>query len=325
MSSKPLNNPSQGLDPRFQKPEGWSTGFFSNPSTGHRLSYSYALHPTAVAAAVVTPGITEFSEKYFETARDLYARGFHVFFMNWYYQGRSGRFADNPQKRHSDGFDTDISDLHAYIHQIVRGACPQGALVLLAHSTGGNVGLRYLLDHPGVFRAAAFSAPLLGVHGLDWLPLQAWYCISTLLKPWHSAYVPGGGDWDASVRTADAQDKFSGDPVRAALHNYWCIQEPQVQCGSPTLGWLHHAFASMLVLHRAGAVEKISIPCMLAAAGKDTIVDSNAVVGIARRIPGARLVYLEDSRHEILMERDGIRNRFWGEFDKMLEESGALR
>jgi lysophospholipase len=282
------------------------------------------LHPAARGTVVLTPGIIEFSEKYFETARDLFHRGFNVFFMNWFYQGRSGRFSPNPQKRHSDGFDADIADLDAYIHQIVKAASPDRPLILLAHSTGGNIGLRYCLDHPGVFRAAAFSAPLLGVHGLGWLPLRVWHWISGLLSPFHTAYVPGGTDWSAQTRTADKNDRFSSDPVRAAVHNAWCLQEPQVQCGSPTLGWLHHAFASMLVLHGRGAAEKITLPCMVAVAGGDVIVDTPAAVRVARRMPKARLLFLEGARHEILMERDDIRSRFLYEFDKMLEENSIL-
>ena len=60
------------------------------------------------------------------------------------------------------------------------------------------------------------------------------------------------------------------------------------------------------------------IPLLLVAAGDDRIVSSPSIEQFTSRLKiGARVV-LAGSRHEILQERDEIRQRFWAAFDAYL-------
>ena len=45
-------------------------------------------------------------------------------------------------------------------------------------------------------------------------------------------------------------------------------------------------------------------------AGRERVVDNAAAQEFSRRVPGVSLVYIQDSLHEILMERDVIRQEF---------------
>src|ERR1700741_4259123 len=58
------------------------------------------------------PGRAEFIEKYFETVRDLRARGFAVAMIDWRGQGGSHRLLSNPRKgyvrRYAD-YDIDLA------------------------------------------------------------------------------------------------------------------------------------------------------------------------------------------------------------------------
>jgi alpha-beta hydrolase superfamily lysophospholipase len=160
------------LPPRFLPPAGWQDGVFQN--NGHELVYGYALpEQTPKSAVVILAGRSEFREKYFETMHDLLARGYGVFIMDWYGQGRSERMSGNSRKDWNIPYETHLSDLNEFIQHHVRPRlAPHTPLHMLAHSMGGNIGLRYLIDSPDEFGMAAVSAPLLGLKLVRFLPLS---------------------------------------------------------------------------------------------------------------------------------------------------------
>ncbi|MBK8545664.1 MAG: alpha/beta hydrolase [Caulobacteraceae bacterium] len=65
----------------------------------------------ARGSVIVAPGRTEFIEKYFEVIRELQARGFAVFCIDWRGQGLSGREVENSLKGHLVSFDDPVNDL----------------------------------------------------------------------------------------------------------------------------------------------------------------------------------------------------------------------
>ena len=61
--------------------------------------------------------------------------------------------------------------------------------------------------------------------------------------------------------------------------------------------------------------EAIPQPVLVCGAGKDRIVLTEAEKQFAARLPRGEYVEFADSEHEILMENDSIRARFWAAFD----------
>src|SRR5438445_8387868 len=61
------------------------------------------------------PGRAEFIEKYFETVRDLRARGFAVAALDWRGQGMSQRALRNPRKGYVRSFSQYQIDLEAFL------------------------------------------------------------------------------------------------------------------------------------------------------------------------------------------------------------------
>ena len=51
------------------------------------------------------------------------------------------------------------------------------------------------------------------------------------------------------------------------------------------------------------------------AAGDDQVVSSEAIEELAARLRAGAQLVLRGSRHEILQERDAIREQFWAAFD----------
>src|SRR5262249_39936504 len=86
-------------------------------------------------------GRTEFIEKYFETVRELRARGFAVATFDWRGQGRSERALSDPFKGHVGDFSEYELDVDVFMNQVVLPDCPP-PLFAIAHSMGGAVMMR---------------------------------------------------------------------------------------------------------------------------------------------------------------------------------------
>lgn len=311
------------LEERFLAPMGWKTDDFFNEDTNHHLHFGYASPDTNSSKGVIVmlQGLQEFSEKYYETARFFLQKGYAFIVLEWQYQGRSGRLKSNPHKRHSDGFETDIDDLKIFVEEHVKQLFPDLPLHMLAHSTGGNIGLRYLSDYNNDFNTASLSAPLLGIYGLTNLSERFVMRLIKLLNNFPKAYVPGGGDWKASERKSDGTDKFSSDPARDAITNAWYKADPSLQGGSPTIKWLYEAYRSMDILKRKA--HKITTPCLFGIAENDTIVCSKTSRDFAEKIPSAIILDLENAKHEILMETDAIRDLFLNSAISLIEKHSS--
>lgn len=322
--------PQPPLDPRFQQPAGWQWHFFTN-AQGRQLRFGAATpeggKPDAIV--IVLQGLSEFGEKYFETARDLLGRNLSVWIMDWQGQGLSQRQLANPQKRHSFSFEDDIADLHDFIKNHVRPAAaragvPDAPLVMLGHSMGSNIGLRYLSRHPGVFTCAALSAPMIGISGLDFAPPWARLPLTTLFSAVApNAYIFGGGEWTAESRANPGQNIFSTDPVRDKVHNAWCLHDPRLQVGNVTFSWLHQANRSCTVLQKPNIMRNIKTPTMIALAGEEKLVNNDVARAALRHMPNAKILELTQAKHEILMERDENRDQFLKEFDDLLRRVGV--
>ncbi len=316
------------LTERFLAPAGWRTHDFTNPDTGRKLHYG-SVAPQGVpprAAVVCLGGLSEFAEKYYEVAHDMLGRGYAFWFMDWHYQGHSGRLEKFPQRRHSDGFAKDISDFDRFICDYVKPSAvhPQTGripLIMLGHSMGGNIGLQYLSRFPGIFDAAAFSAPFLGIHDFKW-PMRALAAaVKTILPLVGKNYVFGGRDWHETMRKSDGTDIFSSHPVRDSLHNAWSKADPTLQVGNVTFGWVIEALTSCAQLNGTDAARRIDIPVLIAMAGQEKIVDNNCIAAFAKNLPHGTLLEIPDAHHEIIMETDECRNMFFNAFDKMVEEN----
>lgn len=165
------------LEERFLPPENWQVGDFTNPDTNHKIHYSFALIQNPKGSVLCLPGLSEFGEKYIETARFFNTQGYNFFVLDWAYQGHSCRLREEPQKRHSDGYDTDISDLDYFIHHIIK---TNTKLYMLGHSMGGHIALRYLATQEHKIQAASVIAPMLGIKSIRYFPTSFRFLLTSM-------------------------------------------------------------------------------------------------------------------------------------------------
>jgi lysophospholipase len=267
---------------------------------------------------VLLTGQTEFIEKYFEVISELNDRGFVVASFDWRGQGGSARALSDPLKAHVGDFAEYDDDLVSFMDLVVAPISTAAPLVL-AHSMGGHVALRALHDRPGQFRAAVLSAPMLGVSTRGYP--------AALARAVTKLHVRAGKDktfaWGMAKRDPFLVDFSSQlcttDVTRFARTQDFLLSHPAIRLAGPTWGWVEAAYRSMKVQTAPGYAEAIQTPALIIGAGHDRITLVEAVRSFAARLPCGKYREFEDAEHEILMEHDAIRARFWKEFDAFVD------
>jgi lysophospholipase len=318
------------IAPRFQPPSTWRSHYFTNRN-GYRLRYACALpdgksRPDAVV--VILPGLREFCELYCETAHNLLTRNIGVCVIDWLCQGGSDRLLDNPHKRHTISFLSDMRDLDEWLRKdilpMLDAQYPERPpMVMLGHSMGGNIGLTHLYARRDLFTCAAFTAPMLGIAAFSQMPdwLTRLFTEAANQTALRRSYVPGASDWSLELRNRVLQYLYTSDKERGMLHNQWLNQNPRLRIGNITWKWLLEAERACRRVNRPGVLKRITTPILLARAGRDALIERDQLDRAAGLLPHAELLDLPGARHEILMEDDTLRDQFIKNFLHLIDDN----
>lgn len=265
-------------------------------------------------------GRSECIEKYFETVRDLRKRGFAVATLDWRGQGRSDRRLHDPRKGHIDSFAEYDRDLDAFMQQVALPDCPPPHYAL-AHSTGGLVCLRAARYGRVRFTRMVLTSPLVGLGVTRPSPRTA-YRLAAFLT------AIGLGELNVPEGKAIALDrmKFEGnwltsDPARFARNVEIVRRHPEVAIGPPTFGWLYAACRAMEEASEPDFGPSIKLPILMIAGTIDMIVSPRAIEALAGELRAGAQVVVPGARHEILMERDNLREQALAAFDAFVPGS----
>lgn len=262
---------------------------------------------------VLLGGRGDFIERYFETTRDLLARGFAVVAMDMRGQGGSERVSADPYRDVTRSFAEFDEDVRTLLEGTVVSACPP-PYYGLGHSTGGHVLLRNLRNR-GWFSKAVLVSPLIGIDYGAWPGAIVSCLVSTAwLTRQGAMFLPG-----VRKRPFGRAD-FPGNPLTSDRHRWerdsgTLEAAPHLGLGGPTFAWLRAARRSMAEIAR---MEKPTAPVLIVAAGADRVVSNQATRLAAARIPGIALTIIPDAAHEILNERDEIRQQFLAALDSFV-------
>lgn len=302
----------------------------------------------------ILQGRAESIEKYFEVVEDLRRRGFAVIAFDWRGQGGSQRLLRNRKKGHISHFGKYRDDLRTVLKKVSLAEYA-GPHFALAHSTGGTVllsdtaRLRTMLDR------AVITAPLLGLPNFEARERLStkWRKFISIL-PLRRKATSSVGSYTSSARNLSEKVAFSmafalfhlgfgrlyvpgqdRDPLRGfetnkqtsdrgrfERYNELLKVSPEIGIGAPTIGWLNAASRCMLSLRRRDAGPKIVLPCLLIAAGADSIVSTSASEEFASRAKAVGYVEIAGAEHELMMEADTFREQFWAAFDAFVPGAG---
>ncbi|MBB6254679.1 alpha/beta fold hydrolase [Nitrospirillum iridis] len=305
---------------------GWAFRYLDRPDGARlRLGSWQGTDTCRRGTCLLVNGRSEFMEKYAEQAGEWAARGWRVVSFDWRGQGLSSRPLDNRQMGHIDDFGTYLDDLDA----IMAALCPPtGNVVAFAHSMGGHLMLRHVLECDTAMEVPRLKALILCAAMLEIntapLPNRAAALIATLAcrRGRAEAYAPGQHDFDpvAEAKRFDG-NPLTSDPRRFRVALDACRHQPDLCLGGVTYGWLAAAFRSMDYLAHS-TLSGVDLPIQILAAGGDRVVRSPALRALARRLPDARFHQYPGARHELMMERDTIRRLVWEDIDAFLEDTG---
>jgi lysophospholipase len=267
----------------------------------------------------ILQGRAEFIEKYFEVVRELRERGFAVVAFDWRGQGHSGRQVGNPRKGHVRRFEDYRLDLEAIRDHVLIPHMPEPHFAL-AHSMGGAIALQAAADGELPFRRLVTTAPMIGLCLIKPLRTAAFTAQLLSLLGLGKSFVPGGGETSIE-RLPFAGNRLTGDPVRYARNADAAAAVGHGAVGAPTVAWIHSAFRFMKRFTDPRFGIRVRVPTLIIAAGADPVCSTPAIERLAARLKAGHAIVLPGARHEILMERDAIRDLFWAAFDAFVPGS----
>jgi lysophospholipase len=279
---------------------------------------------TALRGTVaIFTGRAEFIEKYFEVVAQLLGRGFAVAAIDWRGQGGSARPLRNPRKGHIDDFSLFERDLDALVDDVLGPSCPKPWFAL-CHSMGAAIMLD--IAHAGrcPFERVVMTSPMIAIAGLS--HRRGAQVLAEVLDAlgFGGAFAPGGGS--KSITTLPfAGNTLTSDPARYARAAGVVAIAPHLALGWPTIGWVHSAFRLIKRFADPDFPRVTNTPLLLVAAGDDEVTDTRAAERFASRLRTGRLIVIEGAKHEILMERDSLRDQFWAAFDQFIPGMEAAK
>lgn len=254
------------------------------------------------------PGRTEYVEKYDRVARDLAAAGYAVLGIDWRGQGASDRLLDTPEPGHVERFSDYQRDVVELIVAARNLSLPQ-PWHLLAHSMGGAIGLAALHDGLPV-ASVAFSAPMWGINK-PLPPVMARTIIgiaSGIGLRTRSAPGSGGKKGQTYVLGhAFAANRLTPCPVSWARLVVEAGSWPDLTIAGATFGWVKTALDECA---RLASLPAPAIPALASLGTHERIVSPRAIRQHIANWPGARLVTIDDARHEILFDIPSRRAQF---------------
>jgi lysophospholipase len=286
-------------------PENRTEGFFES-FDGRKLRYAVfrCEQPVATGTVVLLQGRNEFMEKYFETIRDLTAKGLWVATFDLRGQGGSERLLKDPLRGHIGRFSDYERDLTAFLDKIVL---PDTRLpfFLLAHSTGGLIALSAAPRLATRIDRMVLSAPFIGLTG---------HGASPGLIRFISGTVSGIGLGRMQFSKKFKEKSFADNPLTTDEQRYRRnigigTTHPQLCLGPPTARWLSQALRAIERVNMPEHLFSIQIPTVLIAPTRDGVVPYADQERLSRYFRAAQLVPVHGAKHEILQERDIYRNQ----------------
>ena len=255
----------------------------------------------ARGTVVIVPGRTECIEKYGLVVADMVAAGYHAVVIDVRGQGLAARLLPDAMVGHVGSFMDYYKDMRALLPILDELPRPR---FLLAHSMGGTIALRALLEGFPVARVA-FSSPMLGIRFARGVaPLARGMAGLASLFGRGTAYAPGTGPATYLLAAPFKGNTLTTDEGTWNWMKRQVTAHPELALGGPSFGWVQAALAECRALSRLPAPD---IPALTLLGSAEKIVDTEAIQRRMATWPGSRLVIRPGAEHEVLMEAPRLR------------------
>lgn len=293
-------------------PEG-GAAHWAVTSDGKRIRVAHWPLAGAKGTVLMFPGRTEYIEKYGQTARDLASRGLATMCIDWRGQGLADRLIDDPLVGHVDSF-TDYQKDVATLMRAARALALPRPYFLLAHSMGGCIGLRAVMEGMSV-QAASFTGPMWGIYLKPHLRGIAQFLSNVMPRFGKGHQLPPGTTTDPYVTTAAFDDNLlTTDAEMFDMMRDQLAVHPELALGGPSYVWLREALAETRHLAERAAP---NLPAVTWLGTNERIVNVPPIHERMEKWVGGRLELIEGGEHEILMEQPQLRNQALDGIEKL--------
>lgn len=253
---------------------------------------------TAKGTVLMFPGRTEYIEKYGHVARELVARGYAMLAIDWRGQG----LADRPLPERDIGYVAQFIDYQKDIAAALRATrkldLPR-PFHLLAHSMGGSIGLRSVMEGLPV-QTCAFTAPMWGIQ------------MAPIMRPIGMAMVYSGKKLgfgenlvpNSRLESYVLNQAFDGNTLTTDVPMYQLMRDqltahPELGLGGPSLHWLGEALSETDHLAERSSPD---MPCITFLGSHEQIVDPQRIRNRMNNWPRGTLEIVDGAQHEVLMD-----------------------
>lgn len=274
---------------------------------GIRLRLGVWSVSSARGTILLLPGRTEYIEKYGRVISELTAGGYAVATIDWRGQGYSDRHASDPVLGHVGAFSDYQLDIAELVAAASEAELPR-PWFMLAHSAGGSIGLRALIEGIVVERAV-FSAPMWRIL-IPKRKLLIAMMAPTLARATGKSldYLPGSRANTYATKTGFVENALTSDREYFDYLSRQASAVPEFALGGPSIHWFGEAQAECRRLLRAA---RPTLPIHTFLGTREEVVDPSAVWAMHANWPSAKLTVIEDGRHELMMDVSAVRRQFF--------------
>ncbi len=257
-------------------------------------------------------GHNEFIEKYYETIQELINRNFNVVSFDWRGQGMSDRMIKNENKQYIEDFSIHCQDLTYIISKIINNKFPE-PLIGIGHSMGGHLLLLSQENNQDKFKSIILSAPMLGFKYE-----KALFIMTNLIQ-----YFGGKENYfslskpNMGKEVPFKQNDLTSDYERYKRTQKLVRKKAQIRLWGVTNAWVCAAKKSLLKIREKKWCKLIKTQISIINPLSDKVVNPKKTEELAKNLPNCKIFNIENCEHEILMEQDIYREKFWMIFDKM--------
>ena len=271
---------------------------------------------------IIVTGRNEYIEKYFETVRDVQARGLGALVFDLRGQGLSDRLISDPAKGYVRDFGDYVGDLEEIFEQVALPDC-RGPFFILGHSAGGLVALMAAPWMVNRVRRMVLLAPLIGYPDLPF-SVANMRRFTGALRMLGLGRIYVSGVRDRRAVTPFAVNKLTTDHMRYERNLELRRLHPDLALAGPTATWIHASFRAIEQVQDPDFLARVNIPTLIVAAGADEVVSTPAIEHLTLRLRAGSLVTIDGARHELMQESDIFREQVLAAFDAFVPGSGEL-
>jgi lysophospholipase len=278
---------------------------------------------SATATVLLLNGRGDYIEKYAELVGDLLANGYAVATMDWRGQGLSGEMTKPPRRTHIKDFALWVDDAKLWLETVVSPNCP-APYKLLGHSMGAHLGLRLMHDLPSQIEKAVLLVPMLELQIPPFSSKFIRYAAKMVAALGLGVrFAFGQNPYSPQLHSETRMNRLTSDKVRFAQEESAIKANPALAIGGVSFGWLVAAFNSAALLLSRGYAESIVTPTLVFAAEHEMLISNATNEAFVHRMPYGIYEVIADGRHELLRERDEIRQLVLAKLLRFFQSPGS--